>query len=552
MAHVFKPTYTKPIPADARIVTNRKGQRLARFKHNGTTIEAPLTKDGSRCRIETEEWYVRYKDLNGKWKAVKGYTDRRATESMAFKLQERVDQKLEGVNPYKEHHERPLSEHLDDWKANMLDQGKASRSQVEQVEYRARRIVEGCEFQRITDMTAEDVEAYLAKRRNDSEDPLSAQSSNHYLQAVKRFSKWLMKKGRTDRDRLSDAAMLKISDEKKTHKRRALTSEEFTRLVEAAAGGEVIEGIPGPDRAMLYILAGWTGYRRAELASLTLRSFDLDSETHSVSVQSGYTKNKKAATIPLHPVVVERVRTWLATKDDLSPDAPLLPLRTAGGWLRKTSKLMKRDLKAARQKWIEETKIPEEQARREASDFLVYQDEEGAFADFHANRHTFITNLGRAGVPLAVAQKLARHSDPKLTASVYTHLRVHDQAGAVASLPAPPDLTKTEEQQEGGAVLLATGTDLTPAGGEKDAKTSDSQAPMRLTYACQATHPATRGDAQQAPSLEVDAEDAKKQINPLARRGLARQSTAMHNLAQVRLARFERATYGLGNRCSIP
>jgi site-specific recombinase XerD len=43
------------------------------------------------------------------------------------------------------------------------------------------------------------------------------------------------------------------------------------------------------------------------------------------------------------------------------------------------------------------------------------------FADFHANRHTFISNLGRAGVPLATAQKLARHADPKLTANVYCH-----------------------------------------------------------------------------------------------------------------------------------
>ena len=48
---------------------------------------------------------------------------------------------------------------------------------------------------------------------------------------------------------------------------------------------------------------------------------------------------------------------------------------------------------------------------------MPYQDEDGLFADFHANRHTFISNLGRAGVPLATAQKLARHSDPKLTAT---------------------------------------------------------------------------------------------------------------------------------------
>ena len=31
---------------------------------------------------------------------------------------------------------------------------------------------------------------------------------------------------------------------------------------------------------------------------------------------------------------------------------------------------------------------------------IPYRDEDGLFADFHANRHTFISNLSRAGVPL--------------------------------------------------------------------------------------------------------------------------------------------------------
>lgn len=42
--------------------------------------------------------------------------------------------------------------------------------------------------------------------------------------------------------------------------------------------------------------------------------------------------------------------------------------------------------------------------------------------DVHANRHTFIRNLGKAGVSLTTAQRLARHSDPKLTANIHTHL----------------------------------------------------------------------------------------------------------------------------------
>jgi hypothetical protein len=74
--------------------------------------------------------------------------------------------------------------------------------------------------------------------------------------------------------------------------------------------------------------------------------------------------------------------------------------------------MMRKDLQAARGKWIEEATSDAERKRREASDFLTYQDEDGLFADFHSHRHTFISNLGKAGVPLSIAQKLARHCDP--------------------------------------------------------------------------------------------------------------------------------------------
>ena len=75
---------------------------------------------------------------------------------------------------------------------------------------------------------------------------------------------------------------------------------------------------------------------------------------------------------------------------------------------------MREDLARARKKWIDEAKgNPKERAEREASDTLTYQNEDGFHANFHAHRHAFISNLGRAGVLLATAQKLARHSDPK-------------------------------------------------------------------------------------------------------------------------------------------
>lgn len=67
---------------------------------------------------------------------------------------------------------------------------------------------------------------------------------------------------------------------------------------------------------------------------------------------------------------------------------------------------------------------------------IAYQTEEG-IADFHAaGRHTYITQLLRSGASLPEAKELARHSDVKMKMR-YTHIRINDQAKAVANLPAP-------------------------------------------------------------------------------------------------------------------
>jgi len=41
-------------------------------------------------------------------------------------------------------------------------------------------------------------------------------------------------------------------------------------------------------------------------------------------------------------------------------------------------------------------------------------------ADFHALRAAYVTGLVRSGVDAATAQKLARHSDVRLTLQTYT------------------------------------------------------------------------------------------------------------------------------------
>ncbi len=63
------------------------------------------------------------------------------------------------------------------------------------------------------------------------------------------------------------------------------------------------------------------------------------------------------------------------------------------------------------------------------------RDGRGRTLDVRALRTTFGTLLGRGGVPLRTAQAAMRHSDPKLTANVYTDPKLLDVEGALDALP---------------------------------------------------------------------------------------------------------------------
>ncbi|MFU7561306.1 tyrosine-type recombinase/integrase [Stieleria sp. JC731] len=93
--------------------------------------------------------------------------------------------------------------------------------------------------------------------------------------------------------------------------------------------------------------------------------------------------------------------------------------------------MMRIDLANARETWIDEAETDQERERRRNSDFLQYKDGDGVFADFHSNRHTFVTNLAASSANPKITQTLARHSDVNLTMNVYSHVAVQEQAEAV-------------------------------------------------------------------------------------------------------------------------
>lgn len=266
------------------------------------------------------------------------------------------------------------------------------------------------------DLAIATIRATTAGRRGRA--TISKRTVNNYLQAIKQFTRWLSRRAKLlSQDPLVGVDKLSIKDSDQTFSRRALTADEFVRLYEAAFYGPTIETIPGPDRAMLYLAAAYTGFRKTECGSLTKEHFLV--ELGRVTVEAGYSKNGRRDTQILADGIVKLLSQWLKQK---KPDALLWPvsglkqgLREKGGKTRKTHRMITKD--------CERAKIP-------------YKTLQG-LVDFHALRHTYITNLSRVVDKPKIVQQLARHSDLKLTMEIYTHVRREDEEEAVAKLPAP-------------------------------------------------------------------------------------------------------------------
>lgn len=164
-----------------------------------------------------------------------------------------------------------------------------------------------------------------------------------------------------------------------------------------------------------------------------------------------------AAVIPLSSDLVGFVRPLVAQRES---DEKIWP----GKWAsqKRAGRILKADMKAARQQWIEEADNKAEKERRANADFLLPTTADGK-ADFHSLRHTFVSRLVRNGVPLKAVQELARHSTSELTLSRYSHATTAELSAAVNSLGGnpPEDAEGTPIHEKSLDAALDAGADAT-------------------------------------------------------------------------------------------
>lgn len=155
------------------------------FKPSYTTSDP---KVGRKIRRKAKKWYGQYKDGQGILRRVPLATDKTAAQQMLNELVKRAEfQRIGIVDPFEDHRKRPLAEHLADFEAYLRNKGD-TEAHARKTLSRARRVVQGCGFRFIADMSASAVQSFLAALRRTGK---SIGTANHYPRSVKSLRRGL-------------------------------------------------------------------------------------------------------------------------------------------------------------------------------------------------------------------------------------------------------------------------------------------------------------------------------------------------------------------------
>ncbi len=212
-------------------------------------------------------------------------------------------------------------------------------------------------------------------------------------------------------------------------KRRALTTDEATRLLRAARRG----------RSLVYRSALLTGLRWGELEALQWSDLDLGAENPAIALRAATTKARRADTVLLQADLATRLKAarphFARPSDRVFKTMPKY-------------ETFIRDCVDAGIVTLDENgrQVP---------------DDRGRTVDRHALRTTFCTWLSMSGASPRTAQMLARHTDIRLTMRTYTDPRLLDGRSAIDAMPVlaePQKATGTD----GKAVVVTVVPDSIP------------------------------------------------------------------------------------------
>jgi len=368
-------------------------------------------------------WYARWKDGAGRRRSEKTVcTTRKEAQRLADDLERKAERQRHGLEPL--HEEAPpmtFGELFDWW---LREYAAHQRSDSEGF-YR-KRLLPGLARLPLQEVSPARLEGLLQAQTKDG---LSPKSVNELRGAVYTLFRRATQRGLWRG--LNPAAGI----EKRKVPRKlydTLRAEEVPLLLAALK----------PHWRPVFATAVWTGLRKGEL--LGLRKSDVDMVAGAIAVRRSYeadtTKGGHADLIPiaagLRPYLAEAMLS--ARGEYVFPDGEghmrsrQTKLRTVLARALKRAGLVAGYVHVCRRKRCghrEETK-DRDLRRCPKCNMKLWRKAIPRPMRFHDLRSTTATLLARSGVGLVVAQRILRHSDPRLTANIYSRVDLADlQAG---------------------------------------------------------------------------------------------------------------------------
>lgn len=311
------------------------------------------------------------------------------------------------TDPFADHRTRPITEHLKDFEQALRDKSTGKDSgYIRQTVQRIRRMLDLAGIKTIEDLSLDRVRRTLGKLK---EEGLVANTRNSHLTSVSTFANWLVKIKRLAVSPLAGEKRAPV-DKERVHVRRALTLDQFSRLVQVANVGALVRGVLGPQRALIYTLAAYTGFRASTLASL--RPVDFDFEAKTVDVTANEWKGGRDHGVPLRRDVIVLVERYIQANGVGLRDR-LFPRFDSDN----SAVCIRADLAVAG---------------------IPYQDERGRYADFHSLRGLFNTRMAVAGVSRADRRALMGVSSERLVTQTYCYEPSAEHRAAMEKLPPAP------------------------------------------------------------------------------------------------------------------
>ncbi|OAI45932.1 hypothetical protein AYO44_12300 [Planctomycetaceae bacterium SCGC AG-212-F19] len=388
------------------------------------------TKGARRVSEESDKWYGCWKE--GKRKVmIPLATDKTAAQTLLADLlrkKERGEARL--LDPFKEHLDRPLSEHIGNYLAVVR-----TTTRSEQYHQESARVlslfVRKSSMKLLREVTADRVAAYLSKLTS------GPATRNHHRTAIVQFMNWLESVRRIDRSPINKKSV-RPAKKGKRRERRALPAEDIAKLLQAVRdypvqsasvnrGGRNAKKSPqarpcklrpetatrlrhrGRDRWLMYRLAVLCGLRRGELSRLKVAHLELERQPFAMLNMPGHlTKNGKPARILLVPSLAGDLRQWIIDTGK-RPTDPVVTVPNRHNLI----KLHKTHLALAG---------------------ITYIDPEGRCADFHSLRMSANVVLRKAGIPAKERQLFLRHGTLALTTETYDDDAATEMADVVQAL----------------------------------------------------------------------------------------------------------------------